>query len=169
MRLKISLVAAALVLLSIGVVYWQNQQPQRLYQQFSQRSAPPTHSQRASFSQPTHTPIEKAVQALNRQEYDQAQAYAATILQSDPNQTQAQLIFGYTLLQKGDFERAKPHLFAAAESSQEPFNADAAWFLALAYLQDDNQKASLHFLQLNIRVGSVYSGLAQELLVAIGA
>jgi tetratricopeptide (TPR) repeat protein len=169
MRLKISLATIAIVLLTIGVAYWHNQQPQRLFVEFSQRSAPPTNSQRASFSLPAHTPSAKAVQALSVGQYRQAQAYAASVLQSDPNQPQAQLILGYTLLQSGDFQRAIPHLFIAAESSQEPFNADAAWFLALAHLQADNKQACLHFLQLNITIGSVYSGLAQELLVAMGA
>lgn len=75
----------------------------------------------------------------------------------------ARVYLGVARLMAGQSKEAVPPLADAAQSPEPPIQETALWYLALAYLENDNARAAVQALE-SIPPNGIYGSQAQELL-----
>lgn len=87
-------------------------------------------------SNETSTLLIEAEKAFNEKNYTNAYNSLNKYLESEPNDVEATLYKGISLLELNNIDDAKP-IFQSISNGSSVFKVEALWYLALAHLKDD--------------------------------
>lgn len=108
------------------------------------------------------TDFQAGMAAYDAGRYDEAARLLDVYVSQNPDNA-ARLYLGVARLMLGQPKEAILPLADAAQSPEPPIQEAALWYLALAYLENDNPLAAQQALEM-IPAGGIYSEQAKELL-----
>ena len=101
--------------------------------------------------------------AYKQQQYEQALLRWQPLIARGETSDTLQFYLGITQLGRGSPEEAAPLLSAVAEQPTSPYQTDAQWYLALAYLRQGKQQAAREWLR-GLQTSAQYRDQSQALL-----
>lgn len=110
--------------------------------------------------------LQKGMAAYEAARYNEAARLLEGYLSRNPDNT-ARVYLGVSRLMAGQSKEAIPPLAVAAQSPEPPIQETALWYLALAYLENDNARTAVQALEL-ISPDGIYGAQAGELLKKLG-
>ena len=141
----IALATAAVIALLLAVPFLF---PQNLYDQFNDHRPLALTDQSGAT-----TALQAAETAFNEEDYTVAVVALDSYLANNPQDIEAQLYKGISLLELDQLEEAKTIFMSIAEGSSV-FASEALWYAALAYLKEGNEVASASTLRQLIELAS---------------
>ncbi|GAB4497752.1 MAG: hypothetical protein OHK0019_31930 [Saprospiraceae bacterium] len=113
----------------------------------------------------TLTDYQAGMAAYDAKRYDEATRLLDAYVSQNPDNA-ARVYLGVARLMLGQSKEAIPPLADAAQSPEPPIQETALWYLALAYLQNNNVRAAVQALEA-IPTDGIYGTQARELLEKI--
>jgi hypothetical protein len=155
--LRYAMGAAAVLL--IALFLWKPWQQTELYEEYGQiKMIDPTV--RGSADDST---IQKAVEDFNNKNYANAQVLLENIRIRQPRDSYIEFYYGACQVNKGlEMSQARETL-TPVYNGESVFKYEAAFFIALSYLRENNKEAAREWLQ-KIPADAANYGKAQELL-----
>lgn len=150
--------AIAVAAVLIGVVFIWQPWKTSLFDKYSDTSMVAPAERGAS----TDTLLQQAVTAFNKKEYGAAATALQQIQQQDSANSFVNFYYGVALLHTGQLREAKT-IFAMLYLGQSAFKFEAAYFLALGFLKENDKAGCRVWLQ-KIPVDAPNYNKAQELL-----
>lgn len=154
LRWAIGLAAAIALLLVARLVFFQPS----LYEQYGQHP-PLAMIEKSNEAQDKLAAMEAA---FNQKNYAEALPLLQAYVQEKPEDLQAELYLGISLLETGQYPTARS-IFSKINKSESSFVDYGQWYLALSYLKEGNQAECRKILQ-EVPVESEFAQKAQDLL-----
>jgi Flp pilus assembly protein TadD len=92
------------------------------------------------------TVLQNATTAFNNKEFTEAAVLLAEVVQTEPDNSFANFYFGVALLQTDKLAQART-VFTKLFNGESAFKYEAAFYLALSYLKEDNKAATKEWLK----------------------
>ncbi len=144
---RIAAAAVFLLMMAAGWMYWNNQQPERLYQAYHEPYANEALiATRSSAERPESKQLQKALSLQKAGDYQASIAKLRELLDAQPAHPLGSMMLGVAYLEEGQTEKAK-ELLMTVRINHELYYEEASWYLALAYLKDDQPSAARPILE----------------------
>lgn len=156
--------AAAVVLLLVGSYWYLNDDStETLYSKYYQ--VYPGSVQKSIVRGDTINSLEEqAMQAYEARNYSRAAALITSVIQTKPEDPDWPFYLGISYLELNNFEQAEKYLKISATSPQSMYSKQARWYLALAYIKNNEKAKAKEILNtLKLQTG-VYSDKAKQLV-----
>lgn len=159
---RIAVAAAVILILAlIAVTIYQNRQvsPDKLFAQYYE----PYEDVVTAKSSPDEKILLNGLLHYNYADYDTAIALFISGLQSDPDNEDLRFYLGSSSLAQGSYQDAIQHFSLLREKTRKYYHP-AGWYLALAYLGNDQADEAVKMFELIRDEGGFYSGNAERIL-----
>jgi tetratricopeptide (TPR) repeat protein len=159
---RIAVAAAAILILAlIAVTIYQYRQvsPEKLFAQYYE----PYGDVVTAKSSPDEKILLNGLLHYNLADYDLAIALFISGLQSDPDNNDLRFYLGSSYLAQGSYHDAINN-FSMLREKASKYHSPAGWYLALAYLGNDQADEARKMFELIREEGGFYAGNAERIL-----
>lgn len=110
------------------------------------------------------TEMKNAMNYYAKKDYLNTIRYLEIFLKKDPGNLQAYLYMGIAYMELDDEENAEKYLLAVRQANEGEEYLEAAWYLALLYIKNNENKKAVVWLNTTMDENGFYAPKAKELL-----
>ncbi|MCU0460430.1 MAG: tetratricopeptide repeat protein [Bacteroidales bacterium] len=103
----------------------------------------------------------------NIRDYSTAATYFSKVLKNNPADMESTMLYGVSKFEQKDYPVAKQSFTTIVDNNSNLYIEDAQWYLALCFIQTDEQESAIEQLKMIINSESIYRKDARKVLKRI--